>query len=72
MTANRVCWVSRSALVVMVSHFPKLDADLEVLGSRCNMGLIEDKVNALWCHTPFRERGNEASIRVPRMFKSHI
>jgi hypothetical protein len=24
-----------------------------------------------WCHTPFRERGNEASIRVPRMFKSH-
>jgi hypothetical protein len=29
---------------------------------------------AVWeahCHTPFRERGNEASIRVPRMFKSH-
>jgi hypothetical protein len=25
-----------------------------------------------FCHTPFRERGNEASIRVPRMFKSHI
>jgi hypothetical protein len=24
-----------------------------------------------YCHTPFRERGNEASIRVPRMFKSH-
>jgi hypothetical protein len=23
------------------------------------------------CHTPFRERGNEASIRVSRMFKSH-
>jgi hypothetical protein len=23
------------------------------------------------CHTPFRERGNKASIRVPRMFKSH-
>jgi hypothetical protein len=23
------------------------------------------------CHTPFQERGNEASIRVPRMFKSH-
>jgi hypothetical protein len=23
------------------------------------------------CHTPFRERGNEASIRVPRMLKSH-
>jgi transposase InsO family protein len=24
-----------------------------------------------YCHTPFREIGNEASIRVPRMFKSH-
>jgi hypothetical protein len=24
------------------------------------------------CHTPFRERRNEASIRVPRMFKSHV
>jgi hypothetical protein len=24
------------------------------------------------CHTPFRERGNEASTRVPRMFKSHV
>jgi hypothetical protein len=24
------------------------------------------------CHTPFRERGNDASIRVPKMFKSHI
>jgi hypothetical protein len=24
------------------------------------------------CHTPFRERGNEASIRVPRMCKSHV
>jgi hypothetical protein len=23
------------------------------------------------CHTPFREIGNEASIRVPKMFKSH-
>jgi hypothetical protein len=24
------------------------------------------------CHTPFQEGGNEASIRVPRMFKSHV
>jgi hypothetical protein len=24
------------------------------------------------CHTPFRESRNEASIRVPRMFKSHV
>jgi hypothetical protein len=31
---------------------------------------LESQVG-LGCHTPFRERGNEASIRVPRMFKSH-
>jgi hypothetical protein len=24
------------------------------------------------CHTPFRENGNEASIRVSKMFKSHV
>jgi hypothetical protein len=24
------------------------------------------------CQTPFQERGNEASIRVPKMFKSHV
>jgi ATP-dependent DNA helicase PIF1 len=25
-----------------------------------------------WCHTPFRDSWNEASIRVPRMFHSHV
>jgi hypothetical protein len=24
------------------------------------------------CHTPFRDSGNEASIRMPRMFHSHV
>jgi hypothetical protein len=24
------------------------------------------------CHTPFRDSGNEASIRVPRLFHSHV
>jgi hypothetical protein len=24
------------------------------------------------CHTPFRDSGNEATIRVPRMFHSHV
>jgi hypothetical protein len=24
------------------------------------------------CHTPFRDRGNDASICVPRMFHSHV
>jgi hypothetical protein len=26
----------------------------------------------LYCHTPFRDSGNEASIRVPRMINSHV
>jgi hypothetical protein len=39
---------SRPMLVAAVSHFAKLDADLEVLGSGPNMRLTEDEVNALW------------------------
>jgi hypothetical protein len=41
-----------------------------------NVLLRRDWIHANECvsssHTPFRERGNEASIRVPRMFKSHV
>jgi hypothetical protein len=47
-TANRVHWGSRSALGATVSHFSELDADLEVLGSGCNTGLIEDEEDTLW------------------------
>jgi hypothetical protein len=32
----------------------------------------EFDTDVVHCHTPFRERGNEASIRVPRMLKSHV
>jgi hypothetical protein len=36
--------------------------------------IFDDDINtsATICHTPFRDRGNEGSIRVPRMFKSHV
>jgi hypothetical protein len=35
--------------------------------------VIHDELaDLILCHTPFRERRNEASIRVPRMFKSHV
>jgi hypothetical protein len=37
-TANGVRWGSHSALVGTVSHFPKLDADLEMLRSGLNAG----------------------------------
>jgi hypothetical protein len=29
-------------------------------------------LKATYCHTPFRDGRNEASIRVPRMFHSHV
>jgi hypothetical protein len=34
--------------------------------------LVEKAELGMSCHTQFRERGNEAFIRVPRMFKSHV
>jgi hypothetical protein len=37
-------------LVAAVLHFPELDADLEVLGSKHSAGLIDDEVDALWSH----------------------
>jgi hypothetical protein len=29
-------------------------------------------LKATYCHTPFQDGGNETSIRVPRMFHSHV
>jgi hypothetical protein len=46
--ANGVRLESRSALVVVVSHFPKLKTGLEVLESRRSADLTEDEANALW------------------------
>jgi hypothetical protein len=40
-------WGSRIALVAAVSHFLKLDADLEVPESRRSAGMTEDEVYAL-------------------------
>jgi hypothetical protein len=47
-TANRVCWVTRSVLVATLSHFPELEAKLELLRSGRNTNLAEDQVDALW------------------------
>jgi hypothetical protein len=35
-------------LVTALLYFPELEAELEVLRSRCNMNLTEDQVDALW------------------------
>jgi hypothetical protein len=41
-------------------------------GFKCWLDSLGFLNTASLCHTPFRERGNEASICVPRMFKSHV
>jgi hypothetical protein len=38
-------------LVAIVSHFPELEAELELLGSGRNAYLTEDQVDALWTRT---------------------
>jgi hypothetical protein len=45
---NGVRWGSHSALVAIVSHFPKLKTELEVLRSERSIVLIEDEADALW------------------------
>jgi hypothetical protein len=34
--------------------------------------MVSTVIDAEWCHTLVRESGTEASIRVPRMFNSHV
>jgi hypothetical protein len=45
--ANGVHWGTWSVLVTTLSHFPKLEADLELLGSERNVVLREDRMGAL-------------------------
>jgi hypothetical protein len=42
MATNGVCWGTQSALAIVVSHFPELEADQELLGFECNTDMIED------------------------------
>jgi hypothetical protein len=46
-TANGVRWGTRFALVAALSPFPELEAKHELLGSGCNVDLIDDQVDAL-------------------------
>jgi hypothetical protein len=44
---NGVCWGTRSALVTALSHFPELEAELELHRSVCNAAMLEDLVDVL-------------------------
>jgi hypothetical protein len=46
--ANGVRWGTRSALVVALSHFPELEPELLLLGSKREADLSDDWVDALW------------------------
>jgi hypothetical protein len=53
-------WVSNTEVIEM-----EVDSILE---QDFQKGQLEEAK----CRTPYRDSGNEASIRVPRMFKSHV
>jgi hypothetical protein len=45
--ANGVQWGARSMLVVVLSHFPELETELELLGSGRGANLSDDQADAL-------------------------
>jgi hypothetical protein len=52
MTTNGVCLEgARLALTAILSHFPELETELDLLGSGRNVDLIESKLDALWTQT---------------------
>jgi hypothetical protein len=46
--ANGVHWGIQSALVAALLCFPDVKSELELLGSRRNVDLTDDQVDALW------------------------
>jgi hypothetical protein len=38
-------------LTVVLSHFPKLELELELLGSRYNADLMKDEMEVFWTRT---------------------
>jgi hypothetical protein len=46
-----VHWGTRSALAVAMSHFPELEIELDLFGSRHKTDPTEDQVDALWTQT---------------------
>jgi hypothetical protein len=47
-TVNGVRWGTQSTLVAVLSHFPKLEPKLELLGSGWDADLTDNWADALW------------------------
>jgi hypothetical protein len=47
-TTNGVWWGTQSTLVAALSHFPKLEPELELLGSEQDADLSDGQTDALW------------------------
>jgi hypothetical protein len=54
---------ARLALTTILSHFPKLELKLELLGSRYNADLSKDEMESLW--TRARRASESLSLMVP-------
>jgi hypothetical protein len=46
--ANGIRWGTRSVLLAALSYFPKLELELELLGSRRDAYLSNNQADALW------------------------
>jgi hypothetical protein len=62
-TTNGVHWGARLALTAVFSHFPKLELELELLGSGYNVDLTKDQMEVFWTWTHWASES--LSSRVP-------
>jgi hypothetical protein len=59
---NKVCW-GRSVLTATLPHFPKLQTELKLLGSRHNADLTEGQLDALW--TQMCQASESLALSIP-------
>jgi hypothetical protein len=52
------------ALTAILSHFPKLEVELELLGSRYNADLASDEMEAPWTRTHQASKSLSSRVRL--------
>jgi hypothetical protein len=62
---NGVNWGARLALTAILSHFPELEIEVELLGSRYNTDPMKDEIEAFCTGT--RWASKSLSSRVPSL-----